>query len=316
MTNAVDVSIVIVNWNTRECLRDCLASIYAQTRHIVFEVVVVDNASEDGSAAMVRAQFPQVRLIENRENRGFAAANNQGIAMVHARYVLLLNPDTVVLDGAVQKIVAYADEHRDAGVVGCQVWMNETEIQRTCFSFPSVWDLIVQTTGLHRVFPRSRLFGRALLGWWDRLDEREVDVVSGMFMLVRREAIEDVGVMDEDYFVYTEETDWCYRFKQAGWRCLFTPVARIIHLDGGSKSTDQVSVKMYVQLHKSLLIFFRKRLGWWPWAMARVLLTASMICRAAAWGILVGARRDPKARHRWRQSTAVLWFLVTGRQPQ
>jgi GT2 family glycosyltransferase len=309
------VSIIIVNWNTREILRACLRSIHENAGVVDFQIIVVDNASTDGSAAMVANDFGQVRLIANTENRGFAAANNQGIAVARGRYVLLLNSDTLILDHAIARTVAYADQHPEAAVVGCQVWTNATTIQATCFAFPSLWDVLVQSVGLHHLFPRSRWFARGPIGWWDRSDEREVDVVSGMFMLVRRAAIEEVGAMDEDYFVYGEETDWCYRFKKAGWRCLFAPVARIIHLDGGGKSTDQVSVKMYVQLHKSTLLFFRKQRGWPSWVAARVLLGLSMALRAAVWGLRSSLRGDEKSQRCWQQSRAVLRFVLTGSQP-
>jgi len=312
----LDVSIFIVNWNTCDFLRDCLSSVYAQTREISFEVIVVDNASSDGSAAMIREMFPQVVLIVNERNRGFAAANNQAMAVAKGRYVLLLNPDTLVLDGAVQKTVAYADKRPDTGVVGCQVWENESVIQQTCARFPSVWSTLVLAAGLCRMFPRSRLLGWERMVGWNRDDERDVEVVSGMFMLVRREAIDAVGVMDEDYFVYAEETDWCHRFWKAGWRCVFAPTARIIHRDGGSKSTEQVSVKMYVQMQKSLLIFQRKRRGVFAWLGVKAVYTVSMFLRYLCFaGRSLLSRSGPSKRKR-DQSLAALKFHLLGIEPR
>jgi hypothetical protein len=312
----LDVSIVIVNWNTREFLRDCLSSIYAQTRDVSFEVIVVDNASSDGSAAMIREECPQAVLIANERNRGFAAANNQAMAVAKGRYMLLLNPDTIVLDGAVQKSVAYADKRSDIGVVGCQVWENESVIQQTCARFPSVWSTLVLAAGLCRMFPRSRLLGSERMVGWKRDDERDVEVVSGMFMLVRREAIDDVGLMDEDYFVYAEETDWCHRFWKAGWRCVFTPTARIIHRDGGSKSTEQVSVKMYVQMQKSLLIFQRRRRGLFAWLGVKTVYTVSMVLRYLCFaGRSLLSRSGPSKRKR-DQSLAALKFHLFGIEPR
>lgn len=273
----IDVSIIIVNWNTRDILRDCLMSVYAQTINIAYELIVVDNASCDGSAAMVKKEFLEVILIENIKNAGFAAANNQGMQIARGRYYLLLNPDTIILDGAVQKTVTFADEHTDIGVLGCQVWLNKIEIQQTCFSFPSLSGLVFQESGLRRLFPQSHLFGKSNYGWWDRRNQMDVDVVSGMYMLVRRIAVDQVGMMDEDYFVYAEETDWCYRFWKAGWRCTFTPEAQIIHLDGGSKSTAQTSIKMFVQMQKSMLIFYRKQKGFCSWLCAKSVYLVSML---------------------------------------
>jgi GT2 family glycosyltransferase len=312
----LDVSIIIVNWNTRDILRGCLRSVYEQAQDISFEVIVVDNASSDDSSTMIKREFPQVIFIENTENRGFAAANNQGIKIAKGRYVLLLNPDTVVLDGAVQKSVAYADDHQDVGVLGCQVWLNGKEIQQTCFSFPSVCSLIMQKTGLCRMFPRSGVFGWEKMAGWNRDTEREVDVVSGMFMLVRREAIEQVGLMDEAYFVYAEETDWCFRFKKAGWKCVFTPTARIIHLDGGSKSTGQIGTKMFVQEHKSLLIFYKKQRGVVSWAVARGIYIFSMLIRYGVFVALSFFQRDNNASKKASQSQAALKFLLFGSEPK
>lgn len=310
------VSIIIINWNTQDILRDCLASVYEQTTGISYEVIVVDNASSDGSAEMVKTEFPQVALIENKENRGFAAANNQGIRIANGRYVLLLNPDTIVLDGAIQKTVAFSDSRPDVAVTGCQVWEDESTIQMTCFRFPSVLNLLFQKLGLCRAFAHSRLFGREKMVGWNRDTEREVDVVSGMFMLVRREAIDKIGLMDEDYFVYAEETDWCFRFKKAGWVCVFTPIARIIHLDGGSKSTEQISVRMFVQQQKSLLIFFRKQRGVMSWFVARLIYFCSMLLRLSIFRILSLTARKSKYCQKASQSLAALKFHVFGVMPK
>jgi GT2 family glycosyltransferase len=308
----MDLSIIIVNWNTRDILRECLRSVYQETQAINFEVIVIDNASADSSAGMVKQTFPQVILIENTTNKGFAAANNQGMKIAKGRYLLLLNPDTIVLDGAMQKAIYYADSHSDVAVVGCQVWVNETTVEQTCFRFPSVLNLLMQKSGLCRMFPRSRLFGRETMAEWRRDTEREVDVVSGMFMLVRREAIDHVGLMDEDYFVYAEETDWCWRFWKAGWRCVFTPVARIIHRDGGGKSTEQISIKMFVQLQKSLLIFHRKQLGWFSWMATKSIYFLTMLIRYLGYSVLLLFTQSGKASKKVSQSLAALKFHLFG----
>jgi GT2 family glycosyltransferase len=310
-----DVSIIIVNWNTRDILQGCLISIFKQTQGINFEVIVIDNASSDGSAEKVKHEFPQVILIANSENRGFAAANNQGMQIATGRYVLLLNPDTIVLEKAIQKTIAFADNHLDIGVVGCQVWLNEKDIQQTCFAFPSLSGLIIQVVGLRRLFPKARFFGRAKYGWWNRTTQLDVDVISGMYMLVRREAIEKVGLMDEDYFVYAEETDWCYRFWKAGWRCVFTPEARIIHLDGGSKSTAQISIKMFVQHQKSLLIFYKKQRGRNSWMIARICYIFSMLLRYFVFSGLFFFTKDRVFLQKTHQSLAALKFQLFGVEP-
>ena len=151
-TKVVDVSIIIVNWNTRDILRNCLRSVYEQTLGIDYEVIVVDNASADGSAEMVAAEFFQVRLIRNAENRGFAAANNQGIAIAEGMYILLLNPDTIVLDGAIQKSIAFADQYPSSGVVGIQTHRPDGTLQHNCFQFTSILNMLISMVGLNKIF--------------------------------------------------------------------------------------------------------------------------------------------------------------------
>jgi GT2 family glycosyltransferase len=310
----MDVSIVIVNWNTRDFLRGCLRSVFEQTSEVSFEVFVVDNASRDGSAEMVRTEFPSVRVIANVDNRGCAAANNQGIREASGRYVLLLNPDTIILDAAISRCVHFADTHPDVGIIGCQVLENDHRIQRTGSSFPSAWALFVIKSGLRRAFPRSHLFGWPDLGWWDRDTERDLDVIPGMFMLARRTAIEQVGLLDEAYFVFGEDPDWCYRFFRAGWRRVFTPSARIIHLDGGSKSVDQVSIKMFVQMQKSGIIYHRKNLGFVSAFMAKVIYIVSNSFWGAVWFVSSIVKRDPSNRH--KAAAAALRFHLFGIEPK
>ena len=288
-----DTSIVIVSWNTRDILRDCLRSVCDDAGPVSCEIIVVDNASADDSVEMVRREFPHVRLIENVENRGFASANNQGIAVATGRYVLLLNSDTIVLDGAIAKTVAFADAHPDAAVVGCRALNADHTLQPTCFMFPSLFNMLLSSTYLYRLWPQSRLFGREQMTWWHRDDAREVDVVTGCFMLVRREALEQVGIMDEQFFMYGEETDWCYRFKKAGWKVLFMPVAEIVHL--GGQSSKRVRVEMTVQLRLSILRFIRKHHGWAYHKLASLLVLLFFAVRVPVWLVLYAGsakRRD------------------------
>ncbi|MDD5327558.1 MAG: glycosyltransferase family 2 protein [Phycisphaerae bacterium] len=277
----MDVSIIIVNWNTRDLLSGCIASICEQAGDINYEVVVIDNASEDGSAEMVREKFPQVTLIENRENRGFAAANNRGIVVSKGRYVLLLNPDTVILDGAISKAISFADAHSEAAVVGCKVLNPDKTLQPTCFMFPSILNMLLSSSYLYKIFPRSKFFGRERMTWWDRNDIREVDVVTGCFMLVRREAVEQVGMMDERFFMYGEETDWCYRFKLAGWKVIFAPAGEIIHYGGAS--SEQKRYEMIIQLRKSILLFMRKHKSFPTYALASLLIALFFLLRVPYW---------------------------------
>ena len=213
---------------------------------------------------MVRQQFSQVKLIVNSDNRGFAAANNQAIRQATGRYLLLLNSDTVILENAIAKTTLYAEKHPDAGIIGCRILNADQTLQPSCFMYPSVLNMFLLTTYLSRIFPHNRFFGRERMTWWDRSDERQVQVVTGCFMLVRRDTVEQIGLLDEDYFIYGEETDWCFRARQAGWKILFTPEAKIIHLGGAS--SQQVRPEMILQLRGSLLYFMKKnrsRISYW-----------------------------------------------------
>jgi hypothetical protein len=215
--------------------------------------------------------------------------------------VLLLNSDTVVLEGSIQKTVAFADRHPEAAVVGCRVLNADGSPQLTCFMFPSLLNMVLSTTYLYKLFPKSRFFGRERMTWWDRDDVREVDVVTGCFMAVRREAIEHVGLMDEGFYMYGEETDWCYRFRKGGWRNLFCPGASIIHL--GGQSSKARADEMNLRLRGSILEFIRKHRSAETYGAARVLAALFYGLRIPYWAVrsLVGARAgraDARARSR------------------
>lgn len=307
----MDVSIVIVNWNTSESLRNCLRSIYAQTCYVNYEVCVIDNASTDGSVEMVRGEFPTVTVIANTKNRGFAAANNQGIEIAEGRYILLLNSDTTICNNAIEKCVKYADKHQDVAIVGPQVWEDESTIQYTCFGYPSLTNYLFRLSGLVKLFKNNHIFGREQMRWWKRDSEREVDVVSGMFMLVRREAIEQCGALDKTYFVYCEEADWCYRFSKAGWKIMFWPGAKIIHAHGGSHSTKQNSLAMFVQQLKSILIFLRKHRGVASYYATRVLLALSYLVRSVALAtraVIVGLFKKDASQQKKRLAELIAGF--------
>ncbi|SLN76053.1 glycosyltransferase family 2 protein [Ruegeria meonggei] len=308
------ISIVIVSWNTRDILQDCLESIANQTT-LPHEVIVVDNASTDGSQDMIRQSFPDVTLIANTDNRGFAAANNQGLEIAKGDKLLLLNPDTIVLDHAIDVMSGWLDAHPDVGCVGCQVFEDADTIQRTCFADPGPLNLALIEFGLYRLAPRHPLLGCPEYGDWNRDSERDVDVVSGMFMLVPRHVFEAVGLLDEAFFVYSEEADWCRRIRDAGWRCVFSPEARILHLEGGSKSTAQIKSRMYVQKQKSKMIYTRKHYGWFGALCAKSAFLCSAILRGGAFGLANLARSTPNHKAKVRLARDVIRFHLFGREP-
>jgi hypothetical protein len=218
-------------------------------------VIVVDNASTDGSRKMLEQEFPQVKRINNSENRGFAAANNQGIVKAAGKYVLLLNSDTVILNDALQKTADFMEQHPKAAIVGCKLLNPDRTLQPSCRSFPSVWNIFTESFFLYKLFKRNKLFGQYYMSHFDHNALREVDVVMGAFMLIRREVFEKIGLLDEDYFMYAEETDFCYRAHRAGFKTFFCPEAAIIHIGGGSTIDSR---KLFEQLHSTSLLFLKK----------------------------------------------------------
>ena len=283
----MDVSIIVVAWNVRELLYNCLKSVYDQTNGISFEVIYVDNASVDGSVDMVRKEFPEVRIIENEKNEGFIRANNQAIRVANGRYMLLLNSDTIVLDNAITKTVKFADAHPDAAVIGCRVLNRDRTLQRTCFMYPSILNAFLAATYLYKIFPKSRFFGRERMTWWTFDEPRDVEVVCGCYSLARKKAIEQVGMMDPKYFVYGDDPDWCYRFSKAGWRVMFTPSAEIIHY--GGQNTRQMARKFRWQLLGSRLIFMKLHRSPWTFPLACLSTALFFFLRIPYW-LLLGIR--------------------------
>lgn len=260
-----DLGIVIVNWNTCDLLRDCLRSIQASDGPVTRRVVVVDNASTDGSADMVRAEFSDVQVIVNTTNDGFGAANNTGLRALGfdqgcgedaPRYALVLNPDTVLPPDALREMVAYMDADESIGAAGPKLVMLDGHLDAACRrSFPTPEISFYRMAGLSKLFPRSRRFGRYNLTYLDPDVETEVDSVVGAFMLVRREAIARVGLFDDVFWMYGEDLDWAYRIKQAGWKVMYNPRVTVTHV---KRAASRQSQRAQHEFHRAMLIFYRK----------------------------------------------------------
>jgi len=290
----MDVSIVVVAWNVRNLLEQCIRSVYEQTREVQFEIIYVDNGSEDGSVEMVKKEFPDVRIIENKTNLGFIKASNQGIRVSTGRYVLLLNSDTIILDNAIMKTIHFADEHPEAAVVGCKVLNPDGSLQRSAFQFYSTLNMMFLATGLYKIFCGSSLLGRKSYMSWNFDSVREVDVIAGCFSLVRMSAIEKVGLMDEIFFVYGDDADWCYRFVKAGWKVLFTPSAQIIHY--GGQTTKKAANKFSYQLFGSIVIMVRKHYSYVTFFICRVLTALFFLMRVPYWALVGVALKNERER--------------------
>ncbi len=230
----MDLSVILLSYNTREFTEGALRTVLEAAVGLAVEVFVVDNGSRDGSAAMVRARYPQARVLEMHDNVGFARASNAGIVESTGRYVVLLNSDTVLHDGALQRLAAFLDEHSEFAAAGPLLLNPDGSVQESCFSFTTVRDILFEQAGLTALFPRSGVFNRRGLGDFDRTTARAVDWVSGACLMVRRSALDRVGLLDHAFFMYGEELDWCYRMRQAGMRVAFYPGARVTHVGRAS----------------------------------------------------------------------------------
>lgn len=290
----MDLSIVIINWNTREMLQDCLTTVYDNLADLRAEVFVVDNASEDGSPKMVAANFPQVNLICNTKNVGFAAANNQALEIANGRYVLLLNSDTLVHDNVLRNSLEYMEARAEVGVMGCRVLNADGSLQITGSAFPSLLNLTLMTTGLWKL-KKVKFFDRYQMLGWDRMDEREIDVVSGCYMFIRATAMKEVGLLDDSFFFYGEETDWSRRFQKAGWKLMYAPVGVITHFGGGS--VKKLNHKRDVMLTEGTVRLHRKHGGLIGGIATWTLLAGFNLSRSIFWS-LASLSGSQKARER------------------
>ena len=271
-----DVSVVVVTWNALPWLERCLESVSGH------ETIVVDHGSTDGTRELVQERFPEVRLVE-QANLGMGAGNNAGMRVGRGRYFFLLNPDAWVRGDAVEQLVTFADAHPDAAVVGPRLVNPDGSLQRSARGFPTVWRLATEYLFIRKLAPRSRLLNPLYRGDFDHSEAREVDWVVGAAMLVRREAAAAVGLFDEEFFMFSEETDWMFRFRQAGWTVWFDPGAQVVHVGGASHGG-----RMYVENLRGHLRFQAKHHGVREAERARRLLLWSLRLRAL---LFVGERR-------------------------
>jgi GT2 family glycosyltransferase len=272
-----DLSIIVVNRNTRGLLEECLESIQALPDEVECELIVVDNGSTDGSVEMVRSRFPRIHLIRNEGNTGYAYPNNQGIAISLGRYVLLLNSDTVVRPFALSRLVEFMDAHPDAGACGPMLRYPDGGLQRSCYSIPSPRTYFACMSTLDRVFPRSRLFGNQNTGFGhDRTVP--VEALLGAALLVRREALERVGNLDEQLRIHYNDFDWCLRIHQAGWRIYYVHDAEVVHHSQATTRVENRDLRFQGELVRNLFDYYEKHYGRWGVRWIR-------LCMLAGWGV-------------------------------
>lgn len=253
----IELSIIIVNFNVKELLEQTLVSAKKAAHNFAHEIFVVDNASTDGSVGMIRQKFPDVKLIANKENVGFGKANNQAMRLAQGKFLVILNPDTVVQEDTFSVIIEFFDKHPDAGMAGCKILNPDGSLQLACRrSFPTPWVGFTRIVGLSRIFPKSKLFGKYNLTYLDPDETYEVEAISGSFMMVRNNVAQEVGFFDESFFMYGEDLDWCYRIKEAGWKIYYVPDTKIIHFKG--ESSKKARIDLTIEFYRAMRLFVEK----------------------------------------------------------
>lgn len=251
------LSIVIVNYNTEKLLKDCLQSVYAGANGTPMSIWVVDNNSHDNSVPMVKSHFPKVQVVENAANVGFSKANNLVISQSRSDYILLLNPDTLIIEDAIERMVKFMEAHPKVGIAGCKVLNRDGTLQLACRrSIPTPRVAFFRLAGLSRLFPKSRVMAEYNMTYTDPERTHEVDAVSGAFLMIRKQVVEEIGLLDERFFMYGEELDWCLRAKRAGWTVMYHPDAQIVHYKG--ESTKYNSRKAAIEFYRAMYLFHKK----------------------------------------------------------
>ena len=287
----IDLSVIIVSYNVRYYLEQCLRSVFAAKGDLDMEVFVVDNNSADDSVAYLQPRFPEVHFIANAENRGFSKANNQAIRQSKGRYILLLNPDTIITEHTLRDCVEYLDQHAEVGATGVSMYGDKGRFAwESRRGIPTPWTAFCKMVGLTALFPHSHRFGRYYMRYLDRTKPASIEVISGAFNMLRREAIQQVGMLDEDFFMYGEDIDISYRLLQGGWKNAYVPTP-IIHYKG--ESTQKSSYRYVHIFYEAMLIFFDKHFK------ARYRLVSLLI----RWAVYLRAAMDMLKRL-WQKFTS------------
>lgn len=300
MNGRLDLSIVIVNWNTRDLLMGCLDALSGSAEGVSYEVIVVDNASTDGSVDRVKRDFPEVRLLPNASNMGFCAGTNQGIRVSSGRYVLLLNSDTEVRAGALAKMVRYMDRHPEVGIAGPKLRSRDGSLQWSCGIPPSILTELFNKMLLHILFPFYKL------GWWDHRETRTVGWVSGACLMARRAMLDRIGLLDEGMYMFYDDVELCLRARRTGWHVVYLPSSEVIHV--GGQSVQQDFGRMLVISQQSTFYFFQKHYPGLDLCLLRLFTVGEMVLRSLLWGGigLIRSARRMESRGRVRAYWTIL----------
>lgn len=304
--HAIDLSIIVVSYNTCDLLRACLQSLASERYRL--QLMVVDNASQDESAAMIRSEFPEVLLIANDQNRGFGTACNQGLQRSEGRYALILNADIEALPEAIDRMIEFMDTHPEAAGCGGKLLNMDGSLQPSCAGNLTLWAVFCEQTLLSKAFPRSRLFGGYWRTWWDFNETVEVAQIMGACLMLRRDATGELIRFDEEYFLYCEDTDLCFRLRQAGGKLFYVHDALFRHHLGASGATDRA--KMIIYYNRGKERFFRKFHGRVAAAACRLINQFGAIWRWLLWSGLSVATLFQVSR--FRQQAVLFWRVVRG----
>jgi hypothetical protein len=252
----IDISIVIVNWNGKSFLLDCLKSIKNSRVSKNYEIIVVDNASTDGSMEAVRKTYPEVKAIRNEKNEGFARGNNIGIRETKGKYICLINSDIKVIEGCLDRMYSFMESHPSVGISGPQILNPDGTIQFSCREFPSLWNNFCFAFGFSNIFPNIRFFSNEQQSYFSHEARKSIEAISGCFMMVRGDALEQVGLLDERFFIYCEDIDWCKRFREKGWDIVFNPDAQAIHYAGASSANEPM--RFSIEKQRAILKYWSK----------------------------------------------------------
>lgn len=291
---SIDLSIVISNFNTKRELTDLLHSIYSLKNNLNLEVIVVDDYSSDGSAEAIAKNFPQVNLLKNKTNLGYSKSYNKGTRVALGRYILHLNSD-IVLDKKMnfKNLIEFMDKNQKVGILGCKIQKLDGSLDLPCKrSAPNLLNVFFQTTGLHKLFPKSRLFGNYYLTFLDENKTYEVDCLMGAFMFIRKKVIKDIGLLDERFFIYGEDIDFCYRTKTAGWKIVYYPAITVQHTHG--ETTSKHWLKHIWLFHQAMFLYYQKYFAHKYPSIINVIVFAGITLRLIAIAIVSSLSRLSK----------------------
>lgn len=306
-----DYSLIIVSWNAKDYLRQCLDSVQTESKGLDIEIIVVDNASSDGSPEMVEAEYPRVVLIRNESNVGFARANNQGIAISSAKYLCLVNSDVIIHPGCLVEMKEFLDANPQIGLAGPKVLNSDGTLQSSCRETPTLRSVLIRALALDTFFPRSSTFGAHFMTNWDHNDVRVVGILSGCCWFARRLAVEEVGGLNEAFFMYGEDMEWSLRFSRKGWLVAFNPVATITHYGGASSSRQPT--RFFVEMQRADLQYWRMHHGLVAFLAYYVAVVLLHVCRVAGHSVRWLVRPSGRAHSaaKVERSVACLMRLLT-----